>query len=65
MKSLVISPKNASDLKLISEMLKKMGIPALELSDEEKEDIGLSMLMSEADRSKKVSKDTVMKNLKS
>jgi hypothetical protein len=35
MKSLVISPKNTSDLKLISEML----IPVLELSDEEKEDI--------------------------
>ncbi|TPG40148.1 hypothetical protein [Flavobacterium pectinovorum] len=35
------------------------------LSDEEKEDLGLLMLMQEADRSERVSREEIMKILKS
>ncbi|MDI6778808.1 MAG: hypothetical protein QME25_01235 [Bacteroidota bacterium] len=35
------------------------------LSDEEIEDLGLSILMREADRTKKVSRETIMRKLKS
>ena len=65
MKSIVISPKNRTDMRFVSELLEKLSIPTKVLSDEEKEDMGLSMLMREADRTKKVSRETIMRKLKS
>ena len=65
MKSIVISPKNSTDMRFVSELLKKLSIPTKVLSDEEKEDIGLSMLMKEVDRTNKVSRETIMRKLKS
>jgi len=64
MSSLIISPKNAKELQFVRELLDKMNIRNKLLTTEEKEDIGLSALMSKADRSKKVSRDTIMKKLK-
>jgi hypothetical protein len=63
MDSLVITPKTESEFKFISDLLKKIRIKARILSDEEKEDIGLLKAMKEADRSKKVSEEQVMKKL--
>ena len=65
MKSIVISPKTSPDLRFVSELLKKLSIPTKVLSDEEKEDIGLSLLMREVDRAKKVSREAIMWKLKS
>ena len=65
MKSIVISPKNLTDMRFVFELLKKLSIPTKILSDEEKEDLGLSMLLREADRTKKVSRETIMRKLKS
>lgn len=65
MKSIVISPKNSNELKFVSTLLKKLSIPTKVLSDEEIEDLGLSILMREADRKKKVSRETIMRKLKS
>jgi len=65
MKSIVISPKNLTDMRFVSELLKKLSIPTKVLSDEEKEDLGLSILMREADRTKKVSRETIMRKLNS
>jgi len=65
MKSIVISPKNSTDMRFIYELLKKLAIPSKVLSDEEKEDLGLSILMREADRTKKVSREIIMRKLKS
>lgn len=64
MESIIISPKTKAESKLITDLLQKMKIPSKVLSDEEKEDIGLSMLMKQADRTKKVSYETIMKTLK-
>jgi len=64
MTSIVITPKNKSELDLISNLLKKLKINASYLSEEEKEDLGVKILMKEADRTKTVSRDTVMKKLK-
>jgi len=64
MTSLVITPKTNSELKLIEQLLKGLGIPSRSLTEEEKEDMGLSILMKQADRSKKVSRETIMKKLK-
>ncbi len=64
MKSIVITPKNRSEFELLSKLFRKMGISSKTLTEEEKEDIGLSLMMREADRSKKVSKETILKKLK-
>ena len=63
MNSIVITPKSESEFKFITDLLKKIKMTARILSEEEKEDIGLLKAMKEADRSKKVSEDLVMKKL--
>lgn len=57
---LIIKSNNNNDLKLLKELLNKMGLQFKSLSEEEIEDFGLSMLMKEADRSKSVSRESVM-----
>lgn len=64
MDTLIVSPKTAEDLKILIGLLDRLGISVLRLSEEEKEDLGLSMLMQEADRGEKVSRDEVMKKLR-
>lgn len=64
MKGLVIATKNQSELKFVSELLKKLGISSTTMSDEELEDLGLAKLMKDVDRSKKVSRETIMAKLK-
>ena len=65
MKSIVITPKDAHELKFVSELLKKLGINSRVLNEEEQEDVGMSILMEEVDRSSKVSKEDIMKKLNS
>lgn len=65
MNSIIITPKNKREFKLLSELLAKMNVSAKTLSDEEKEDFGMAMLMKEADRSQKVARETVMEKLRS
>jgi hypothetical protein len=64
MTTLLITPKTASELKLVEKLLHGLGISVRQLSAEEKEDIGLAMLMKQADRSKKVSREAIMKKLR-
>lgn len=64
MSSLLVSPKNEKELLLIRELLEKMNISNRILSDEEKEDLGLSFLMKDVNRNKKVSRETILKKLK-
>ena len=63
MKALVIKPKNDSELKFVSALLKKLGINSSSISLEELEDIGLSKLMRKVDKSQKVSRLDIMKKL--
>ncbi|HET9135596.1 MAG TPA: hypothetical protein VFO76_03080 [Candidatus Kapabacteria bacterium] len=63
MASLFVAPKDASELKLIQSMLRKMRVSSKVLTETEKEDLALGYLMSQADRSKKVSRETIMKKL--
>lgn len=65
MKAVVISPKSADEFKFIHSLLKKLGIKSTTLSLEELEDAGLLMLMKSADKTKKVSKETILKKLSS
>ncbi len=64
-KALVVEPRTKSDLKFLSDLLDKLGIKSSLVDEEAIEDAGLSSLMKEADRTKKVSRKSVMKKLKS
>jgi len=61
----VISPKTKGEAKIITDLLERMNISSKIITDEEKEDFGLLMMMKEADRSEKVSREEVMKKLNS
>jgi hypothetical protein len=63
METLIVSIKNKADLKLVSDMLKRMKIETKILSDEESGDFGMVKLLKSVDRSQKVSKDKVMAKL--
>jgi len=63
MESLLIEPKTKSELQFISEFLKRMHIKTKTLSTEDKEDLGMSKLMKQADRKQKVTKQQVLSKL--
>ncbi|MFT7233944.1 MAG: hypothetical protein ACI8TA_003173 [Cyclobacteriaceae bacterium] len=63
MSSIVINPKNDSELNFILELLQKLGVDSKVLTDEELEDLGLSILMKEVDRSEVVSEEEIMSKL--
>ncbi len=64
MSSIVVSPKSQKELQFISALLKKLGVRSRVLSDEELEDLGLSVMMRDVDRSEVVTEDEIMKKLK-
>jgi len=61
--ALIIKSENRSDLKLISDLVKKMGLEYKSLSEEDIEDFGLTIFMKQADRTSTVSRETVMRKL--
>lgn len=65
MKAVLITPKTATEFKFISDLLKKLGVSSSTMTKEELEDLGLSKLMKSVDKTKKVSKNSVMQKLKS
>jgi hypothetical protein len=64
MNAIILSSTNKTDLKLLSDLAKKIGIKAKILSDEEILDFGLLKAMEEGRKTKFVSKDSIMKKLK-
>ncbi|PZX49406.1 MULTISPECIES: hypothetical protein [Algoriphagus] len=63
MDSIIVNPKNEKELKFISELLEKLGVNNKILSVSEKEDLGLSILMSEADRVEEVPREEIYRKL--
>jgi len=63
METLIIQSENSRDIKLLKEIVTKMGLKSAQLTQEQAEDIGLSLLMKEADRSKTISRKTLMEIL--
>lgn len=64
MSSIVVNPKNPEEFKFLSELLDKLGIEAKVLSDEDLEDIGLSIMMKDLNRSDLTSEKEVIDKLK-
>ena len=64
MKALVVKTKDQTEMKFISELLNKLGVQSTVMEIEEVEDLAMSILMKKTDRSKKVSRETIMKKLK-
>jgi len=64
MESVIITPKNRKEFEFVTELLTKLKIQNKKLSLTEKEDLGLSLLMRDVDRKKKVSEKIIMKKLK-
>jgi 7-cyano-7-deazaguanine synthase in queuosine biosynthesis len=65
MKALLVKSKSQTEMKFISDLLKKLGVSTRVLDAEKIEDYGMSALMKDVDRNKKVSRVTVMRKLKS
>jgi hypothetical protein len=65
MKTLVITPKSDGEFKFIADLLKKLGVGSSTLTQDELEDIGMSKLMRGVDKSKKASRNEIMKKLAS
>ena len=61
---MVITPKNQDEFKFLSGLLKKLGISSATMTEEELEDIGLSKMLKAVDKTKKVSKISIMHKLK-
>ncbi len=63
MAALVVETKDKSELKLVMDVLRKMRVRSRLLSESDKEDFALGYLVEQADRSKKVSRERIMKKL--
>jgi hypothetical protein len=63
MKALVITPKNTSEYKFITDLLSKLGVGSSDVTREELEDFGLLKLMKVVDKTKKVSRSEVLRKL--
>jgi hypothetical protein len=63
-KSIIITPKDKEEEKLLQLLIKRMGISGRTLSEEEMEDAGLALAMSKVDRTKVISKERVLRKLR-
>jgi len=63
MESIVVNPKTKDEARFITNLLKRMNISSKIITEEEKGDIGLLMIMKGARRNEKVSREEVMKKL--
>ena len=64
MSTIVVTPKDKNEFLFITQLLEKLGIDVKILSNEDKEDIALSLMMAEVDREDRVSEEDVLKKLK-
>lgn len=64
MSSIIVTPKNPEELNFLVALLERLGTTPTLISDEEKEDLGLSLLMRDADRDDKVDRTEIMQKLR-
>ncbi|MFN6039384.1 MAG: hypothetical protein ACK452_13015 [Bacteroidota bacterium] len=65
MRGVVIKAKTKTEYNFLIDLLKKLGISSSIVSSEELEDLGLSKILKSVNKNKKVSRESIMKKLKS
>ena len=65
MKAIVVTPKSDTEFRFVTDLLKKLGIGNSALTKDDIEDIGMLKLLNNVDKSKKVSRNVIMKKLSS
>jgi hypothetical protein len=60
---MLLTPKNQTEFRFLYDLLKKLGTTPAVMTNEEMEDIGFSKLMKAADKTKKISRETIMAKL--
>jgi len=63
MKAIVVTPKNSNELKFVTDLLKKLGVGSSTVNQEDLEDLGMSKLMRQVDKTKRASRKEIMKKL--
>jgi len=63
MKAIVVTPKNSNELKFVTDLLKKLGVGSSTVNQEDLEDLGMSKLMRQVDKTKQASRKEIMKKL--
>jgi hypothetical protein len=64
MSSLLITPKSSEELNFLIALLERLDMKSHLVSEEEIEDLGLSIMMRDIDCTEKVSRAEIMKNYK-
>lgn len=64
-KTLVVKAKNDAEMEFLSNLLGKLGMRSTLINEELIEDLGLSLLLKDVDKNKKVSRETILKKLRS
>ena len=64
METLLVKIDSKSEANFISELLKKLGLKAKLLNEEDLEDLGLIKMLKEVDRTKKVDRASIIDKLK-
>lgn len=64
METLVLKSETKSELKIIADLAKKLGIKARYLTEEEKEDIGMVNAIKQGDVGRYVDRDEFIKKLR-
>ena len=60
MNSIILTPKTPEELAFLANLLKRLNVDIQVLSEEEKEDLGLAMMMRDVNRNEKVSRDEII-----
>lgn len=63
MQSLLITPKDDAELELLSALLTRLNITTTVIAEDDREDVGLGILLQQADRSEHVSRESIFKAL--
>ncbi len=64
METLILNGESSSDLKLLADLARKLGISVKHLTNDEIEDMGMLKFLAEVDREEVVSKDSVLAKLR-
>lgn len=63
MTTIVLTPKDSTEEKLIVDLLKKMNVDTKVITEKQREDLGLIKMIKASKDTKKVSRASIMKSL--